>query len=156
MTRIVDVCFKRTGCNVAQFLYFSLFNVNPENPQSLNIDHFILGNTADFASSPQRVYFEVRSPADFDRTAQYYKNFDCRIFGQFYFLRETRFYGRCTSQCPSGFYISTAFDRCLPCPSDCAECADNETCLSCRATDYLIEGRCQRCIAPCRSCEGGP
>lgn len=46
--------------------------------------------------------------------------------------------GKCTSQCPNGYFLNLASSVCQPCDSKCFTCTSSTNCVTCRQGYFLL------------------
>lgn len=50
--------------------------------------------------------------------------------------------GKCDINCASGSYYDKLSLSCKPCSSNCINCIDSKTCLTCDNTKFLYQSQC--------------
>lgn len=57
------------------------------------------------------------------------------------------------NQCVSGFYLTKDNKTCLKCSANCLDCNNATSCVICKSTFYVKNGKCEACPQYCSSCE---
>lgn len=150
--RMMDFCWDSVCTQSTQGIYFALANTK----QSLTVERFIVGNTSAYTVSPKSLVFGLKTSDMMDPTTKKYKNFDCNLFGDFYFQSSTQYFGVCQKQCDNGYYKNVEAHRCIKCAENCASCIGPGGCSTCNKKSTLINGECLPCQSPCTSCDQSP
>lgn len=121
-------------------IYFALMNKNP----SFFIETLVVGNTGSFTITPTSLILRVREISSFDLSANYFKNFDCSLLGNYLFQKnlDDYYYGKCVSQCFPGFYPDYETFKCEKCPANCSRCLSAKICSACASSFVLYQSQC--------------
>lgn len=147
--RMADFCWDSICLQSSQGIYFALANAK----KSLTIERFIVGNTSTYSTIPKNMIFGLRTNDMINPNEKVFKNFDCSIFGSYFYQPIDKYFGRCQKDCDPGYYREIETQRCLKCNDNCLSCIGPSFCSTCTKKYVLIAGECLPCQNPCLNCD---
>jgi len=150
--RQLDFCWDSECIKNQQGIYYALSNTK----QKLTLERFIIGNTSINATIPASMIFGMKTKDMIDQNSLKHKNFSCSIFGNLVYQPTDNYYGKCVSECQSGYYRDPETQKCIRCNSNCLTCTGPQTCNTCKRRYTLVKNECIACQAPCVTCDSSP
>ena len=146
--RMMDYCWDQACLAQDHGIYFAFGNTK----QKIVLERFIMGNTGSYTVSPEQIIFSLKTKDLLEINSPKHKNFDCSIFGDYFFQPIDIHFGKCTQNCDTSYYKDFNTQRCVKCHSSCRTCLSEKICLTCNRTYVLVLGECLPCQTPCITC----